>query len=67
MERLENEPFFMEEWLEHQRRDEFWKHGSTSEDFAGFPIPALVIAGWARWLSQHADQGDRRLATRPRQ
>lgn len=47
MERLENEPYFMEEWLEHQRRDEFWKHGSISEDFAGFPIPALVIAGWA--------------------
>src|SRR6218665_466559 len=47
MERLENEPYFMEEWLEHQRRDEFWKHGSICEDFAGFPIPALVIAGWA--------------------
>ena len=47
MERLENEPYFMEEWLEHQRRDEFWKHGSISEDFAGFLIPALVIAGWA--------------------
>ncbi|KQV38563.1 MULTISPECIES: CocE/NonD family hydrolase [unclassified Rhizobium] len=47
LERLENEPFFMEEWLEHQRRDEFWKHGSICEDFGGFPIPALVIAGWA--------------------
>ncbi|MDQ0321013.1 putative CocE/NonD family hydrolase [Pararhizobium capsulatum DSM 1112] len=47
LERLENEPFFMEEWLEHQRRDEFWKHGSISEDFGDFPVPALVIAGWA--------------------
>ncbi|MEJ8472759.1 CocE/NonD family hydrolase [Roseibium algae] len=47
LERLENEPFFMEEWIEHQRRDEFWKHGSICEDFEGFPIPALVIAGWA--------------------
>ena len=46
LERLENEPFFMEEWLEHQRRDEFWKHGSICEDFGGFPIPARVIAGW---------------------
>ncbi|MDK1490201.1 CocE/NonD family hydrolase [Sinorhizobium sp. 7-81] len=47
LERLENEPFFMEEWLKHQRRDDFWRHGSISEDFDGFPIPALVIAGWA--------------------
>jgi putative CocE/NonD family hydrolase len=47
LERLENEPFFLEEWLQHQRRDAFWKHGSISEDFPGFPVPALVIAGWA--------------------
>lgn len=47
LERLENEPFFLEEWLEHQRRDNFWRHGSICEDFDGFPVPALVIAGWA--------------------
>lgn len=47
LERLENEPFFMEEWLSHQRRDAFWEHGSICEDFDGFPVPALVIAGWA--------------------
>jgi uncharacterized protein len=46
-ERLENEPFFLEEWLGHQRRDDFWKHGSICEDFASFDVPALVIAGWA--------------------
>ena len=47
LERLEGQPFFMEEWLAHQRRDDFWKHGSICEDFGGFPVPALVIAGWA--------------------
>lgn len=47
LERLEGEPFFMEEWLEHQRRDGFWQHGSICEDFDGFKVPALVIAGWA--------------------
>jgi putative CocE/NonD family hydrolase len=47
MERLEGEPFMLEEWLQHQRRDDFWRHGSISEDFGGFPVPALVIAGWA--------------------
>lgn len=47
LERLESEPFFMEEWLQHQRRDHFWKHGSICENFADVEIPALVIAGWA--------------------
>lgn len=47
MERLEQEPFFMEEWLLHQRRDDFWRHGSICENFEEFPVPALVIAGWA--------------------
>lgn len=47
LERLEGEPFFMEEWLSHQRRDDFWRHGSICEDFDGFSVPALVIAGWA--------------------
>ncbi|PKA44687.1 peptidase [Rhizobium sullae] len=47
LERLEQEPFFMEEWLTHQRRDAFWRHGSISQDFSNVEIPALVIAGWA--------------------
>jgi uncharacterized protein len=47
MERLENEPFFLEEWLLHQRRDDFWKHGSICEDYSAVDIPTLVIAGWA--------------------
>lgn len=47
LERLEQEPFFMEEWLSHQRRDDFWRHGSICERFDDFPVPALVIAGWA--------------------
>ncbi|MBC7150650.1 MAG: CocE/NonD family hydrolase [Rhizobium sp.] len=47
LERLENEPFFMQDWLTHQRRDGFWKHGSIKEDFSAVTVPALVIAGWA--------------------
>lgn len=47
LERLEGEPFFMKEWLSHQRRDDFWRHGSICEDFDGFSVPALIIAGWA--------------------
>ena len=47
LERLEKEPYFMEEWLTHQRRDAFWKHGSIGENFSDVQVPALVIAGWA--------------------
>lgn len=47
LERLEGEPYFLEEWLNHQRRDSYWKHGSICEDFSAVEIPALVIAGWA--------------------
>ncbi len=47
LERLEGEPFMLEEWLTHQRRDAFWQHGSICEDFDTFDVPALVLAGWA--------------------
>ncbi|ESR26961.1 CocE/NonD family hydrolase [Lutibaculum baratangense] len=47
LKRLEDEPLMLEDWLAHQRRDAFWKHGSICEDFQAVEIPALVIAGWA--------------------
>ncbi len=47
MERLEHEPFFLEEWLEHQKRDDFWKHASICEDFDAVKIPSMMMAGWA--------------------
>ncbi|ESR24559.1 CocE/NonD family hydrolase [Lutibaculum baratangense] len=47
LDRLENEPFMLEEWLAHQRRDAFWKHGSVCEDFAAIEVPVLLVAGWA--------------------
>src|SRR3546814_6258929 len=47
LERLEGEPFMLENWLAHQRRDAFWRHGSICENFAAIAIPALVLAGWA--------------------
>lgn len=45
--RLKEEPFFLEEWLSHQTRDEFWKHASICEDFDAVKIPSMVLAGWA--------------------
>lgn len=34
-------------WLEHQRRDEFWRHGSVCEDYSAIQIPVLAVGGWA--------------------
>lgn len=47
LQRLEDEPFFLKDWLSHQCRDEFWQHGSIAENFEDIKIPVLVIAGWA--------------------
>lgn len=45
--RLAGEPFHLEDWLAHQRRDAYWRHGSICEDFSAVEAAALVIAGWA--------------------
>ncbi|MDJ0776887.1 MAG: CocE/NonD family hydrolase [Gammaproteobacteria bacterium] len=45
--RLQSQPFPLATWLAHQRRDDYWKHGSVGEDYAAIEIPALVISGWA--------------------
>ena len=46
LERLKTQPFPLQTWLAHQRKDDYWKHGSISEDYAAIKIPALVISGW---------------------
>ncbi len=45
--RLENTPPFIESWLSHQRRDEFWKHGSVAEDFGAIKCPVYIVGGLA--------------------
>ncbi|MEX0372671.1 CocE/NonD family hydrolase [Spiribacter roseus] len=45
--RLEaNAPWLME-WLEHPRRDDYWRHGSVCEDYAAIRCPVLAVSGWA--------------------
>jgi uncharacterized protein len=46
LERLEKTPPFVEEWVRHQRRDAFWKHGSVCEDFSAIECPVYAIGGW---------------------
>ena len=46
MERLEAQPFSLETWLDHQTRDDYWKHGSVCEDYAAIEAAVLSIGGW---------------------
>ena len=45
--RLENNRPWIIDWLRHQRRDEFWKHGSVREDYGAIECPVYAIGGWA--------------------
>ncbi|MGV3549396.1 CocE/NonD family hydrolase [Rhizobium sp.] len=33
-------------WLQHQRRDAFWKHGSVCEDYGAIACPVLAVGGF---------------------
>lgn len=46
LDRLENEPFLPSVWLRHQRRDEYWQHGSVCEDFSAIKAKVLAVGGW---------------------
>jgi uncharacterized protein len=45
--RLETSGLWLAEWLSHQRRDEYWQHGSVCEDYAAVACPVLAVSGWA--------------------
>jgi putative CocE/NonD family hydrolase len=45
--RLESwEPVASTVWLEHQRRDEYWKHGSICESYDDISCAVYAIGGW---------------------
>jgi putative CocE/NonD family hydrolase len=45
--RMQQTPPYVEEWLRHQRRDAFWKHGSVNEDFSAITCAVYAVGGWA--------------------
>lgn len=47
MERLKGSGLWLQNWLEHQRRDAFWRKGSVCEDYSAIRCPVLAIGGWA--------------------
>lgn len=46
LKRLEALPLFLERWLRHQRRDDYWRHGSVCEDFSAIQCPVYAVGGW---------------------
>jgi len=34
------------DWMTHQRRDAFWKHGSVCEDYSSIQCAVYAIGGW---------------------
>ncbi len=47
MERLEKSGFWIEDWLKHQHRDDFYKHGSVCENWDAIECPVYAVGGWA--------------------
>src|SRR5688572_3538521 len=47
MQRLKDSGFWLEDWLKHQRRDDFYKHGSVCEDWSAIECPVFAVGGWA--------------------
>ncbi len=46
MDRLERTPQWPGIWLRHQKRDDYWLHGSPSADYESIQCPTLLIGGW---------------------
>ena len=46
-ERLEHSGHWLKNWLDHQTRDDFWKHGSICENYGRVRVPIYAISGWA--------------------
>ncbi|RUW64241.1 CocE/NonD family hydrolase, partial [Mesorhizobium sp. M4B.F.Ca.ET.049.02.1.2] len=46
-ERLNGNGIWLHDWFEHQRRDDFYKHGSICEDYSDIEVPVYAVGGWA--------------------
>ncbi len=46
-ERLRGSGLWLETWLSHQRRDDYWKPASVVEDYSAVQVPVMAVGGWA--------------------
>ena len=51
MERLKESGLWLDTWLRHQYRDDYWKPGSVCEDYSAITCPVMALSGWADGFS----------------
>ena len=51
-ERLDDNTPWIDTWLDHQRRDDFWRHASICEGWSAIQCPVFAVGGWADYLSR---------------
>jgi len=47
MARLEGSGLWLDTWLRHQAKDDYWRHGSICEDWNAVEVPVMAVSGWA--------------------
>ena len=47
VERLQGSGLWLDTWLSHQRRDDYWRPASVSEDYTAIQCPVMAVGGWA--------------------
>lgn len=47
LQRLEHSGLWVDTWLRHQHRDDYWKHGSVCEDYKSIKAAVMAVSGWA--------------------
>lgn len=45
-ERLDAMPLLAQNWLQHQTRDDYWRHGSVCEDYSAIKAAVYAVGGW---------------------
>jgi len=45
--RLEESGLWLESWLRHQRRSEYWTASSVCENYSAIRCPVMTVGGWA--------------------
>jgi hypothetical protein len=51
-ERIEQHVNFPARWLQHQRRDDYWKQGSICENWNAIACPVFAVGGWLDGYTQ---------------
>lgn len=47
LQRLRHAKPWIEPWLGHQRRDDYWRQGSACERYASIRCPVFAVGGWS--------------------